>query len=109
MPDHTPRTTDRRRLVAHYVTELTRLAQAYTPLAAVDVLPSRYEDEDAHLVVWVPDGTRARDLERLRAMLTKRSTAILLDTGLLILAGVYETSQQRQRSASSEGAGAHTL
>jgi hypothetical protein len=95
MPEHTPTAMDRRRLVEHYLTELTHLAQAHTPLATVEVLSTLYEDEDAHLVVWVPEGTCARDLEHLHALLTERSTAIFLETGLLVLAGVYETSQQR--------------
>jgi hypothetical protein len=95
MPEHTPTATDRRRLVAHALTELTRLVQAHIPLAAVEVLSTLYEDEDAHLVVWAPEGTCGGALEQLQALLTERSTAILLDTGLLILAGVYETSQQR--------------
>jgi hypothetical protein len=101
MPEHTPTATDRRGLVEHYLTELTRLAQAHAPQAIVDVLSTRYEDEDAHLVVWLPDGTCARDIDTLREMLTERSTEILLDAGLVILAGVYERSQQRQCSVSS--------
>lgn len=99
MPEHPPTAPDRLRLVEHYLTELARLAQDHTPQATVEVLSTLYEDEDAHLVVWLPDGTCEQDLETLREMLTQRSTEILLDADLFILAGVYETSQQHQCSA----------
>jgi hypothetical protein len=81
-------------LIDHHISELSRLAQEHYPQAAIEVLPTLYEDEDAHIVVFLPEGICESESERLREMLTKRSTEILLDAGLLILAGVYETSQQ---------------
>jgi hypothetical protein len=58
----------------------------------------QYEDEDAHLVVFLPEGVCESEIEKLHQTLTKRSTEILLDAGLLILAGVYEMSQQHKRA-----------
>ncbi len=101
MPEHTPTATDRRGLVAHYITELARLAQAHAPQAAVEVLSIPYEDEDAHIIVWLPEGVCDSALDTLRETLTTRSTEILLEAGILILAGVYETSQQPKSHATS--------
>jgi hypothetical protein len=97
MPERMPTATDRLGLVKNYLSELSHLAQVHAPQAVVEVLSTLYEDEDAHLVVFLPEGAHESEIERLRETLTKRSTEILLDTGLLILAGVYETSQQRKR------------
>jgi hypothetical protein len=96
MPEHTQTAKDRTGLVDHYISELSRLAKDQYPQTAIEVLSTLYEDEDAHLVVFLPEGACDSDRERLRKTLTKRSTEILLDTGLLILAGAYETSQQHK-------------
>src|SRR5215475_967572 len=101
MSEQTPTAPDRLGLVEHYLTELIHLVQAHAPQAAVEVLSTLYEDEDAHLVVWLPDGACDSELDTLCEALTQRSTEILLDTGILILAGVYERSQQRQSSGAS--------
>lgn len=91
--------TDHLGLVAHYITELSHLAKAHHPQAVIEVLATLYEDEDAHLIVFLPAGTCESDVDSLRETLTKRSTEILLDTGLLILAGVYETAPSRRADA----------
>jgi hypothetical protein len=54
------------------------------------------EDEDAHILVYPPEGTSDTDMDRLGDTLTERSMEILLDTSLLILIGVYEAAQRRQ-------------
>jgi hypothetical protein len=96
MPERTQTAKDRMGRVDHYISELSRLAKDQYPQAAIEVLSTLYEDEDAHLVVFLPEGACESDRERLCETLTERSTEILLDTGLLILAGVYETSQQHK-------------
>ncbi|HEY7490960.1 MAG TPA: hypothetical protein VIH59_07625 [Candidatus Tectomicrobia bacterium] len=96
MPERTQTAKERRGLVDHYISELSRLTKDQCPQAAIAVLSTLYEDEDAHLVVFLPEGVCDSARERLRQALTEHSTEILLDTGLLILAGVYETSQQHK-------------
>lgn len=99
MSECTPTATDRVRLVEHYPAEPSRLAQAQAPRATVEVLSTLYEDEAAHLVVFLPDGACESEIDILRETLTQRGTEILLDAGILILAGVYETSQQHKSRA----------
>ena len=95
MPEHIP-TAQRTVLIDRYITELIWLTKEQCPDAVVEVLFTHYEDEDAHLLVFVPQETDGTAIDRLQAVLTERSVQILDDTGLLILAGVYEASQRRQ-------------
>jgi hypothetical protein len=94
MPDPTSAATDRSALVDRYIREFSRLAEKHCPKADIDILSTTFEDEDAHLVVYVPQGFGEDEMDRLSATLTKRSTKVLLDTGMLILAGVYEASEK---------------
>jgi hypothetical protein len=94
MSEHLPILTDRMTLLDKYITELILLAKGSCPAAVVEVLFTHYEDEDAHILVYLPEGTNETDMDRLGDALTERSVEILLDTGLLILVGVYEASQR---------------
>lgn len=94
MPDHTSAAGDRLALVDSYIKEFSRLAQKHCPKADIDVFATCFEDEDAHVVVYVPHDFGENEMDRLSEMLTKRSTKVLLDTGILILAGVYELSEK---------------
>jgi hypothetical protein len=96
MPEHPPISPDRTTLLDTYVTELILLAKGNCPDAIVEVLSTRYEDEDAHILVYPPQGTSDTDMDRLGDTLTERSVQILLDTGLLLLVGVYEAAQRRR-------------
>ena len=80
------------------ITEIVSLAKAQCPQADVEILSTRCEDEDAHVLVFLPEGIGEADIDRLGEALTNRSVEILLDTGLLILVGVYEASQRRART-----------
>lgn len=94
MPEQMSVAANRTALLDKYVTELILLARAQCPEAVVDVLFTRYEDEDAHLVVFLPESSCEADMDQLGEVLTKRSVDILLETGLLILAGAYNASQR---------------
>lgn len=98
MPEQVPTAPDRTALLDKYVTEISLLAKEQCPDAAVEVLFTRYEDEDAHILVFLPEDTSEKDIDKLGQALTNRSVEILLDTGLLILAGVYEATQRRPRT-----------
>jgi hypothetical protein len=93
IPDPTA-ATDRSALVDRYIREFSRLAEKHCPKADINVLSTTFEDEDAHLVVYVPQGFGEDEMDRLSETLTKRSTKVLLDTGILILAGVYEAAEK---------------
>lgn len=94
MPEHAPILADRTALVDRYVTELSLLAKEDSPDAVVEVLFTRYEDEDAHILVYLPEGTSETHMDGLRDVLLKRSVEILEEVGLLILVGVYERSEE---------------
>jgi hypothetical protein len=96
MSEHLPMLSDRTRLLDEYITELILLVKGSCPDAIVEVLSTRYEDEDAHILVYPPDGTSDKDMDMLGDTLTERSVKILLETGLLIVIGVYEAAQRRQ-------------
>lgn len=96
MPDQIPSPSDRITLVDQYITELIQLAKAQYAEASFEIIPIPFEDEDAHILVYPPEGTSDTDMDRLGDALTERSVEILLDTGLLILVGVYEAAQRRQ-------------
>lgn len=98
MPEQVPAATDRTALLDKYVTELCLLAKEQCPEAGVEVLFTRYEDEDAHVVVFLPEDANDADMDKVQEALTRRSVEILLDAGLLILAGVYETSQRHPKA-----------
>ena len=100
MPEHIP-TAERIALIDRYITELVLLVKEQCPDAVVEVLFTHYEDEDAHILVFVPQETDETAVDRLQGVLTERSVQILDDTALLILAGVYEASQRRQLSFST--------
>jgi len=85
---------DRTALVDRSVTELSLLAKEGSPEAVIEVLLTHYEDEDAHLLVYLPEGTSETSMDQLRDVLLKRSIEILEEVGLLILVGVYERSEE---------------
>jgi hypothetical protein len=89
MPEQAPQAACRTALLDQYVSELTHPARKQYPEASIEVLPFPFEDEDAHILVYLPEGTSEGDIERLGENLTKRSVEIYLETDLFILAGVY--------------------
>jgi hypothetical protein len=101
MPDQISHPTERSALLDRYVAELIRLATTQYPGASVEILPVPFEDEDAHILVYVPEETGETELDRLSDVLTERSVEMLLDTGLFILIGVYEASQRQPSTAES--------
>ena len=104
MPDTAKDTTERSALMDQCVTELSLLVKEHCPEASVEVTFTRYEDEDAHVFVFVPPGTSERDADTLEELLTDRSIQILLDKGLVILVGVYEPTRRDKKAT----AGQHT-
>ena len=94
MSERAPMLADRTALVDRYVTELSLLAKEGSPEAVIEVLLTHDEDEDAHLLVYLPEGTSETSMDQLRDVLLQRSIEILEEVGLLILVGVYERSEE---------------
>lgn len=85
---------DRRTLADQYVTDFSLYIKDLCPDAGLEISFIRYEEEDAHIRVFPPDSLPEDELERLDTQIAERSIDILLETGLLILAGVYEPQQR---------------
>ena len=86
--------TNHRALVDRQVTALSLFIKERCPQAELEISLTRYEEEEAHILVFPPDTLAEADREKLDAELAERSLDILLETGLLILAGVYERDQR---------------
>ncbi|MBI2875443.1 MAG: hypothetical protein HYY20_01020 [Candidatus Tectomicrobia bacterium] len=60
----------------------------------MEISSIRYECEDAHIRVFPPPSLTDQEREALDFQLAQKSIDILLETGLLILAGLYEPCQR---------------
>ncbi|MBI3596201.1 MAG: hypothetical protein HY203_03490 [Nitrospirae bacterium] len=96
MPDKmTQSTKSRRSLLDRYVTDISLFIKKQCPEAVIEVSLARYEGEDAHILVFPPDSLSDKAREKLADACADKSVSILLETGLLILIGVYEPAQRR--------------
>lgn len=86
---------DRRALLDRYLTETGLFIKKRCPDAKVEVSVTQHEDEDAHILVFPPDTLSEKAREKLADACADKSVSILLETGLLILIGVYEPSQRK--------------
>jgi hypothetical protein len=86
---------DRRSLLDQYLTEISLFIKKLCPKALVEISLAGYEDEDAHVLVFPPDAFSEKGRERLANACSDKSMSILLETGLMILIGVYEPAQRR--------------
>lgn len=85
---------DRKSLLDQHLTEATLFIKQQCPDAEVEVSQTSYEDEDAHILVFPPASFSEEAREKLADACAEKSIRILLETGLLILIGVYEPSQR---------------
>ena len=70
--------------------ELTMLVNEFAADARVEISFERYEDEDAHVRVYPPQGISQEEAKRVEVALGQRCTEILLETGLFIVGSVYD-------------------
>lgn len=84
---------ERRVLLDRCLTEVSLFIKKLCPTAVVEVSTTRYEDEDAHIMVFPPETLSEKAREKLADACADQSVSILLETGLLILIGVYDTAQ----------------
>jgi hypothetical protein len=84
------KTLDPRELLDMKLSELTVLIKDLSPEARVEISLARYEDEDAHVRVYLPSNADEQEVERIESALGVRCNDILLDTGLFILGAVCD-------------------
>ena len=81
-------TASQRQLLERTLSQLATWIQDLAPQAEVDITLEQYEDEDAHIYVYPPQGMTAEDIERLELTVGERCNDILLDTGLFIVSAM---------------------
>lgn len=85
------RKTGRRRdLLDAKLSELTGLIKDLSPQSRVEISFEQYEDEDAHLHVYLPAAIEPDEAKRIELTLGERCNEILLDTGLFIIGAVCD-------------------
>jgi hypothetical protein len=84
------KTPDRQELLDTKLSDLTVLIKDMSPRARIEISLARYEDEDAHVRVYLPPDTGDKEVERLELALGEHCNDILLETGLFILGAVYD-------------------
>jgi hypothetical protein len=90
------RVVDRRDLVDHHVTSLSLLIKERCPEAEMEISFTRYEDEDAHIWVFPPETLGEAERDRLWHEIADKSLDILLESGVLILTGVFQPDQRSE-------------
>jgi hypothetical protein len=85
---------DRRALLDAKLTELGLYAKEICPEGAVEMSTTRYEDEDGHVSLVVPQECSEEDTDRLELALAARAGRIFEDTGLFIVCGVLDRADQ---------------
>jgi hypothetical protein len=81
---------NRQELLDVKLSELAALIKEVSAHARVEISLARYEDEDAHVHVYLPPDAEEEEVRRIDLALGARCNDILVDTGLFILGAVYE-------------------
>ena len=77
-------------LLDHKLRELTLWVKELSADASIEISFERYEDEDAHVRIYPPLGLSPEEVQQLELALGQRCTDILLETGVFIVAAVYD-------------------
>ncbi len=89
MPRKRP-TPDHQELLDMKLSELTALIHECSAVARVEIAFERYEDEDAHIDVYLPAAGDTAEVQRLALVMGERCNEILLQTGLCIIGAVWD-------------------
>ena len=84
--------TEYRRRLDAAVTALSLFIREICPEAQLDIVFTRYEDEDAHIWVALPPALPSEKREVLANRMAEKSIDILLAEGLLIMVGIEDPS-----------------
>jgi len=85
-----PKTGRRRDLLEAKLTELTALIKDLSPESRVEISFEHYEDEDAHVRIYLPGTIEPHEAKRIELTLGERCNDILVDTGLFIIGAVCD-------------------
>ena len=87
-----PDQRERRALVDAKLTEIGLYAKELCPAARVEASAVQYEDEDAHVDVFLPAGLPEDEEERIELAIAARAAAVFEETGLYIACAALETA-----------------
>jgi len=85
-----PKMDKRRDLLEAKLTELTSFIKDLSRESRVEISFEQYEDEDAHVRVYLPPTIEPREVERIELTLGERCNDVLVDTGLFIIGAVCD-------------------
>jgi len=85
-----PKMDKRRDLLEAKLTELTSFIKDLSPESRVEISFEQYEDEDAHVRVYLPPTIEPHEVERIELTLGERCNDVLVDTGLFIIGAVCD-------------------
>lgn len=80
----------RRVLLDAMLTELALLAKTLCPAARVEASTVQYEDEDAHVDVYLPTGLTEDEEDRIELAIAARAGEVFEETGLFIACAAFE-------------------
>lgn len=72
------------------LSELAGLIKDLSPEARVEISLAQYEDEDAHVSIYLPTTAGKDEVWRIETALGERCNDILVDTGLFIIGAVCD-------------------
>lgn len=77
-------------LLDTHLSELAAFIKDLAPESRVEISLSHYEDEDAHIAIFLPPETEEEEVLRIELALGERCNDILVDTGLFIIGAVCD-------------------
>ena len=83
---------ERRALLDAKLTEIGLYAKELCPAARVEASAVQYEDEDAHVDVFLPTDLPEDEEERIELAIAARAAAIFEETGLYIACAALEAT-----------------
>jgi len=85
-----PKMDKRRDLLEAKLTELTSFIKDLSPESRVEISFEQYEDEDAHVRVYLTPTIEPHEVQRIELTLGERCNDVLVDTGLFIIGAVCD-------------------
>lgn len=81
---------DRPELLDTSLAQIAVLIKELAPESRVEISYARYEDEDAHVSIYLPPTASKDEVLRIETALGERCNDILVDTGLFIIGAVCD-------------------
>jgi len=77
-------------LLDMHLSELAAFIKDLAPESRVEISYAQYEDEDAHVSIYLPETAGKEEVQRVETALGIRCNDILVDTGLFIIGAVCD-------------------